>query len=76
MKCKELVELVTDYLEDAMAPGERTRFEQHLGLCPGCEAYVDQMRVTVEALGTLRPESIPPSARDALLAAFREWKRG
>jgi anti-sigma factor RsiW len=75
MSCKELVELVTDYLEDAMPPEERQRFEEHLAICPGCVTYVQQMRQTVVTTGALREESVPPEAREALLGAFRDWKR-
>ena len=34
LTCQELVELVTDYLEDALSPAERVRFEEHLIVCP------------------------------------------
>jgi anti-sigma factor RsiW len=37
LRCRELVELVTDYLEGALAPAERARFEAHVADCPGCE---------------------------------------
>lgn len=76
MSCKELVELVTDYFEDALPPEERQQFEQHLNLCHGCVNYVEQMRVTVKSVGALHEESVPPEARSALLDAFRDWKRG
>jgi anti-sigma factor RsiW len=75
VSCKELVELVTDYLEDALPPDERMRFEEHLALCPGCVAYVEQMRGTVRAVGGLREEAVPAEARDTLMHAFRDWKR-
>ena len=75
MSCKELVELVTDYLENAMPPDERQRFEEHLAICPGCVTYVEQVRQTVAATGELREESLSPAARDELLAVFRDWKR-
>jgi anti-sigma factor RsiW len=75
MSCKELVELVTDYLEDVLPPAERARFEEHLAICPGCVTYVEQIRATAQTVGTLREESIPPSTRDELLRAFRDWKR-
>lgn len=52
--CYELVELVTTYLEGAMPPEERDRFEAHRQGCPGCETYVSQVRLTVSALGQLR----------------------
>jgi anti-sigma factor RsiW len=54
MTCQELVELVTDYLEDALTPEERERFEAHLDDCPGCRAYVEQMRVTIRLVRATR----------------------
>ena len=33
MPCQELVELVTDYLEDRLSPVDRIRFEAHIAEC-------------------------------------------
>ncbi len=76
MTCRELVELVTDYLEGAMAPDDRARFEQHLALCPGCGTYLEQMRRTIALVGRLAEESISPRAWNELLRAFRDWRAG
>jgi len=51
--CRELVELVTDYLEGALSRGGRTRFEAHLAGCPHCTLYIEQFRETVRLIGTL-----------------------
>lgn len=75
LTCRELVEIVTDYLDDALPPAERARFEEHLSICSGCRAYLDQMRHTLTALGTLPEETIPQQSRDDLLHAFRTWKQ-
>ena len=72
--CKELVELLTDYLEGALSHEDKLRFEEHLALCAGCRAYLDQMRATIGALGRLEEESIPPQAKEDLLRVFRAWK--
>jgi anti-sigma factor (TIGR02949 family) len=74
MACKELVEVVTEYLEGAMAAEDRHRLEEHLAECDACVEYVDQMRQIAGDLGGLRGESIAPERRDALLAAFRELR--
>jgi anti-sigma factor RsiW len=69
------VELVTGYLDDALARPERERFERHLGHCPGCSTYVEQIRETMRLTGEqLREETLSPEARDALLAQFADWK--
>ena len=76
LTCREFVELVTDYLEGRLAPADHARFEEHVAICPGCQAYMDQMRETLAALGRLPEEQLSPDARDALLGAFRGWKAG
>jgi anti-sigma factor RsiW len=76
LTCREMVELVTEYLEGAMPPELRAVFEAHLAVCPGCTAYLQQMRQTVALLGTLLEESVSAEAMDELLAAFRTWRSG
>jgi anti-sigma factor RsiW len=75
MPCRELVELVTDYLEDRLPPADRVRFERHLADCELCRIYIDQFRVTLQALGGLPEDALSPGARTTLLAAFRDWSR-
>ena len=74
LNCRELVELVTAYLEDDLSSGERKRFDAHLSGCDGCTMYVEQMRHTIEVTGTLREDDVPQEAEEALLRAFRDWK--
>ena len=75
MSCKELVELVTDYLEGALSPADQQRFELHMGKCEGCEFYIDQLRLTIKATGQLTEDSIGLATKEKLLAAFRAWKK-
>jgi anti-sigma factor RsiW len=74
LSCQELVELVTDYLEDSLPADDRDRFEQHLQSCAGCQQYFAQMRSTIELTGELTPADLTPEAEEALLTAFRDWK--
>ncbi|MGE3073201.1 MAG: zf-HC2 domain-containing protein [Dehalococcoidia bacterium] len=74
LACREVVQLVTDYLEGALPTGDRQRFEAHLGACPGCSRYMSQFRQTISATGRLSEEDISPEAKEALLSAFRNWK--
>jgi anti-sigma factor RsiW len=74
LTCRELVELVTDYLEGRLAAAERERFEAHLAICADCAAYVEQMRETVRAAGQLEEAGLSPQARGDLLRAFRDWR--
>ena len=74
LTCRELVRLVTDYLEGELPETDRRRFDAHLTKCDGCTTYLAQVRDTIRITGTLTEESLAPQARDELLAAFRTWK--
>jgi anti-sigma factor RsiW len=52
MSCRELVELVTEYLEGGLPEDERARFEAHLEACAGCVRYLEQILETVRLAGT------------------------
>ena len=74
MSCQQLVELVTDYFEGKLSWRERRRFEKHIAACHWCSRYIEQMRVTIETVGRIEEDSIPPAMRDELLTAFRDWR--
>jgi anti-sigma factor RsiW len=76
LTCRELVELVTDYLEGALSRRDRARFEAHIASCENCTAYLEQFRQTIALTGTLREEDVDPVAREALLAQFAAWRNG
>jgi anti-sigma factor RsiW len=76
MPCRQFVEAVTDYLDDAMPARERARFEYHLTQCDGCEHYLAQIRTTVNLTGRLTVadvDALGSEARERLLGAFREF---
>lgn len=73
MKCRLAVELVTDYLEGALPRKERAGYEGHLAECPGCLAYLGQMKATVGMLGHLEPSSLPTEVRDDLIRIFEQF---
>lgn len=74
--CRELTEVVTDYLEGVMPAEDRARFDAHLELCEGCVNYVSQMRQTIRAVGELDPGEVEATVPDDVLAAFGAWRRG
>ena len=73
LTCAELVEIVTEYLEGTMPTELRQRFDDHLALCDGCTEYVEQIRETVLALGSISEDNLSDPGRQALLDAFRDW---
>jgi hypothetical protein len=75
LTCRELVELITDYFEDALSPQDRERFESHANRCSGCNAYLEQMRRTISLTGKLTEDDVFSPAEDELLKVFRKWKQ-
>jgi anti-sigma factor RsiW len=74
LSCKELVELVTDYLEGALDETTNARFEEHIAGCDGCTEYVEQMRETIRLVGHVEESRLSAPARAKLMAAFQDWK--
>jgi anti-sigma factor RsiW len=75
MTCKELVELVTAYLEGTLPVETRISLERHLSGCDGCTHYLEQMRQTIRLTGQVREENLTPGQRAELLRLFQDWKK-
>jgi len=73
LTCADALELVTDYLDDALAPTDLENFTSHLSLCEGCRVYVDQIRRTVRLVRDVGNESVDlkPANFDALVARLQ-----
>jgi predicted anti-sigma-YlaC factor YlaD len=76
LSCREVVEILGDYLEGAMAPEDRARLEEHLAECDGCTSYLEQLRTTIRLSGRLPEAPVPPATMAPLLEAFRAWRGG
>lgn len=75
LTCRELTELVTNYLEGRLSLVDRVRFDMHLAMCRHCRAYVQQMRDTIRTLGKLPDDPVSQDMCNHLLDRFRHWKR-
>jgi anti-sigma factor RsiW len=69
--CVEVVELVTDYLEGALPDAQAQRLERHLGTCPGCTEYLEQLRAVAGSLRGVTDESFPAELRNSVIADFK-----
>jgi len=76
LRCRELVELVTDYFEGALSRADRRRFEAHVADCPGCAAHLDQLRAVHDRLGSLTPADVPAGTERVLRELFSAWSAG
>jgi len=74
MNCRQIVELMTEYLEGALSESERQRFEAHLSGCDGCTEYLEQLRTTMRLAARIADQPIPSEMEAKLLQAFGDWK--
>ena len=74
MACRDLVEVITAYLEGTLSTADRCRFDAHVAECPHCTEYVAQMRDTIERLGRLDETTLSRETRQGIIAAFRDWR--
>jgi anti-sigma factor RsiW len=71
MMCRELVQVLTEYLDGALGTRDRARLEAHLSVCDGCRAYVEQFGTTVAVTRRARGGALPPTLREELRGVFR-----
>lgn len=76
LTCREVVALLSDYLDGGLPARERARVDAHLAACPDCAAYLEQLRATIGVVGRLREQDIAPGVLAALVEAFRGWRPG
>ncbi len=71
--CRQVVELISDYLDGALPADVRAAVEAHLAGCDGCTMVLEEFRRTIAMTGMLAEDDVTPAQRDILLAAFRGW---
>lgn len=72
-ECEHVRELMSDYVDGELAPGEQARIERHVAFCPRCRTVLANLRLTLSALGTLGPQRAR-GEDDATEAALRAWR--
>jgi anti-sigma factor RsiW len=72
--CQQAVELMSDYLEGALARRDRRRLEKHLAECDACTAFLEQLRVTIAASGVVTPDDLSSEALNTLTELFERYR--
>jgi len=71
--CREVVELLNGYLDQALPADVLAAVEAHLAGCDGCTRVLEEFRQTIAMTGMLTEDQVTPAQRETLLAAFRGW---
>src|SRR5689334_12034976 len=71
LTCQQVVELITNYLENVLLAETRKRLEEHIADCPGCETYMEQIRQTINLVHAIAKEPASPETKQELLQLFQ-----
>jgi anti-sigma factor RsiW len=74
MTCREIVELLIDFLDNELPDERRRRLEAHLSLCEPCMNYLETYKVTIRLTRRLPDVPPPPELLQRLKAALCEEK--
>jgi anti-sigma factor RsiW len=72
--CRDAVQLMAAYLDDALPATDRSRLEAHLEACPHCSEYLAQLRVVIDVSGSVGPDDLDDAALDDLVDLYRRWR--
>lgn len=75
LSCKDITDLLTDYLEGQMSFADRMQIKMHLAMCGHCRNYVDQLKLTVDSCGRIPEPEVDEHLEQELLSVFRDWRR-
>jgi anti-sigma factor RsiW len=70
--CRELVELLCDFVCDELSSEQRHMVEQHLCNCPPCVVYLETYQVTIRLTRQLPPAPMPDALIERLRAVLEE----
>lgn len=73
--CKQMTDLVFDYLNNRLSPKVELDFQRHLRVCPDCVSFLNTYKKTVSVTRSVRPEEIPPRVRNNILDFLRGQMR-
>lgn len=72
MTCRELIDFLAEYLDDALPARQRIVFETHLLVCPACRDYLKTYKQSIYlARNSLRERKgeVPDEAPEDLIRA-------
>jgi len=65
-KCRDVGQLLYEYVEKRLEPPVIQQLEQHLADCPGCLAFINTYKQTMRLSSDLRCRDIPPELQQKL----------
>lgn len=61
--CREITDLIIDYVLGELDPDTTWEFEEHLRNCEDCTAFLNTYNKTIQMTRSLRYQTIPPEMK-------------
>ncbi len=71
MTCREVADLLSDYLAGELSQGQIAAIRKHLEGCDTCEEFFESLKTTVRLTKMVKPEEIPAVVVDRLESFLR-----
>jgi anti-sigma factor RsiW len=72
LTCRQLVNMLSDYVDGELPPTLQRRLEAHLEGCTPCTAFLQTFKQTQTLAQSLHDEDMPPELRQRLRSFLRE----
>ncbi|MBI3684604.1 MAG: zf-HC2 domain-containing protein [Acidobacteria bacterium] len=72
LTCKEFLQELSDYLDDAIDGELRSKLEAHVTDCPNCWVIFDTSKKTLRVYKGMEAQAIPADIEQRLLAALEK----
>jgi anti-sigma factor RsiW len=72
--CREVAELLIDFVEGELPEARMITLQQHICACPPCLFYLETYQTTIEATRALPAEPLPPEFEARLRKVLEDWQ--
>jgi anti-sigma factor (TIGR02949 family) len=69
--CREVLALLTEYMDGALPSGPAADLTRHLEGCAACARFLDSLKTTRSAVNRLRCDQVPEEVHERLRAFLR-----
>jgi anti-sigma factor RsiW len=74
--CKDIIDLLSDYLEGDLPHDLLGDFEAHMALCSPCVVFLNSLKQTRSLVRGLQVEEVPPEVQQQLRTFLQRARKG
>ncbi len=72
--CREVAELLLDFIEGTLSEMEMLTLQRHICACPPCMFYLETYQTAIEVTRALPEEPLPAEFEARLRSVMKEWE--